>query len=214
MALRTMPRILTSLLSAAFILIPLTHADDHALNEKVAVKSSEQGTFYSQLSLSSWQETFQLTSPGNEVDLISTPLGLCPGVGYRKHFASAWAWDANGCAFFGSANLGVSATASNSNLSYTTTRNNFVVGLQSSIGVLWNGTGEKHQFGIGVPLVLSHESFSGPAVGSISSGTQVQTGVLLETRFYSSGNLCVDPKLAWFQTSHNLLWSLNFGLDL
>ena len=192
----------------------LAHAEEMSVHEKMDVKSSDQGTFYSQLSVSSWQETFQLSSPAGEVDLISTPLGFCPGLGYRKRFAPAWSWDANGCVFLGTADLGVSSTLSTSNLTYTTTRSNFVLGLQSSLGILWTGLSGKHQFGVGVPLVLSHESFNSPAVGTISSSTQVQTGVLLESRFYSSGNLCIDPKLAWFQTSHNLLWSLNFGLDL
>jgi hypothetical protein len=195
----------------------LAHAEEISVHEKTDVKPSDQGIFYSQLSVSSWQETFQLSSsasPGSEVDLISTPLGFCPGLGYRKHFAPDWSWDANGCVFLGTADLGVSSTLSNSNLTYTTTRSNFVLGLQSSLGILWEGLSRKHQFGIGVPLVLSHESFNAASVGTISSATQVQTGVLLESRFYSSGNLCIDPKLAWFQTSHNLLWSLNFGLDL
>jgi hypothetical protein len=207
-------RLIMFFLAISLLATSLAHAEEISVHEKTDVKPSDQGTFYSQLSLSSWQETFQLSSPSGEVDLISTPLGFCPGLGYRKHFAPAWSWDANGCAFLGTADLGVSSTPSTSNLTYTTTRSNFVLGLQSSIGILWTGLSGKHQFGVGVPLVLSHESFNAPAVGTLSSATQVQTGVQLESRFYSSGNLCIDPKLAWFQTSHNLLWSLNFGLDL
>jgi hypothetical protein len=207
-------QVFTIPLAILLLATSLTHAEELSAHEKTDVQPSGQGTFYSQLSVSSWQETFQLSSPGSEVDLISTPLGFCPGLGYRKHFAPDWSWDANGCVFLGTADLGVSSTLSNSNLTYTTTRSNFVLGLQSSVGILWEGLSKKHQFGVGVPLVLSHESFNNAAVGTISSATQVQTGVLLETRFYSSGNLCIDPKLAWFQTSHNLLWSLNFGLDL
>ena len=108
----------------------------------------------------------------------------------------------------------MSAAPTKSTLTYTTSKSNFVWGLQSQLGILWNAGGGKHQVGLGVPFVLSHESFDTPLVGGISSSTQVQTGVLLESRFYSSGNFCVDPKLAWFQTSHNLLWSLNFGLEI
>lgn len=187
---------------------------DQTLNVKSSASIGEQGIFYGQVSLSSWQQTYPWTASGQEVDLISAPIGFCPGAGYRKSFAPAWSWDVNGCVFLGAADLSMSSNDSASTLTYTTTKNNFVLGLQSQAGILWNANGGRHQFGIGVPLMFNHESFDAPLTGNISSSTQVQTGVFLESRFYSSGNFCVDPKLAWFQTSHNLLWSLNFGLDL
>ena len=57
---------------------------DQILNVKSSAGVESLGILYTQLSLSSWQETFQLTSPGQEVELISTPIGFCPGAGYRQ----------------------------------------------------------------------------------------------------------------------------------
>jgi hypothetical protein len=180
-----------------------------------------QGTFYSQVSLSSWQETLQLSGTtifnnengGDEVDVLTDSLGICPGIGYRKPFSPIWSWDVNACAFFGRASLDLSSNSASSGVSYDS-KNNTVIGLQSSVGLLWNVAKSKHQLGIALPIIIRHSSWSAPVGASISPETALLTGIQLESRFYSKGNFCFDPKIIWLQTTHTLMWSLNFGVDL
>jgi hypothetical protein len=172
------------------------------------------GTLYGQFSLSSWQDAITLNTTGQASSrLIQTTTALCPGVGFRKAISAYASWDINGCAFYGTADINNDATAAT--VTNYSSKNNTVYGLQSAVGILFNPGGIKHQIGIEIPFLLRHSSPSSAGIGtSFSSTTALQTGIELDTRFYSKNSFCVDPKLAWFQTTHTMLWSLNFGMDL
>lgn len=172
------------------------------------------GTPYGEFSFSQWQDSLSLLSNGgSSTRILEEPTGICPGAGYRESIDSDWSWDVNGCAFFGTTEANVDAT-SGSSATYRS-KNNSVYGLQSAIGFLWNPGGIRHQIGIEAPLLLRHTSVSASQAGdSFSHTTALQTGLQIDLRFYSKGAFWFNPKLAWFQTSHTGLWSLNFAMDL
>lgn len=177
-------------------------------------QSDLSGKLYGEFSLSSWQDGLTLNAAGQaSTHLLQTATVLCPGVGFRKALSRYASWDINGCAFYGISEINNDITA---NVATTySSKNNSVYGLQSAVGILFSPGGIKHQFGIEIPFLLRHSSpdTAGPGT-SFSSTTALQTGIQLDTRFYSKNGFCVDPKLAWFQTTHTMLWSLNFGMDL
>jgi hypothetical protein len=179
-----------------------------------AAPSELPGAFYGEFSFSSWQDGLTLNTAGQASSrLIQTTTAFCPGVGFRKALSRDIAWDVNGCGFYGISEINNDSTT-NIVTSYSS-KNNAVYGLQSAVGILFSPGGIKHQIGIEVPFLLRHSSPNGAGPGtSISSTTALQTGIQLDTRFYSKNSFCVDPKLAWFQTTHTMLWSLNFGMDL
>jgi hypothetical protein len=174
-----------------------------------------KGKFYSQISLSSWQDPLTLAGPGvAPVAVDADPIGICPGLGYRKSWSKSWSWDVNACIFIGRADADLDSNSFGSGLDYQA-KNVFVTGLESSLGVLWTPPGQKNQIGFGVPFLLRYSSWPDPGSGfSVASDTNIHTGVLIETRFYAKSSLCFDPKLEWFQDIHRLMWSLNFTLDL
>jgi hypothetical protein len=171
------------------------------------------GTGYGEFSLSQWQDSLNINTVGQaSTRVLEEPIGICPGAGYRDPISSNWAWDINGCVFFGTADVHVDNT-SGATLSYSS-KNNAVYGIESGFGFLWSPAGIKHQIGIGIPVLIRHTNLNTTTAGaSFSSTTAVQTGLEIDYRFYSTHGFCFDPKLAWFQTSHTGLWSINFGTD-
>jgi hypothetical protein len=164
--------------------------------------------------LSSWQDGLTLNTAGQASShLLQTTTAFCPGVGYRKPLSRDVAWDINGCGFYGISEINNDSTGSS--ITNYSSKNNSVYGVESAFGFLFSPGGIKHQLGIEIPVLYRHSNPSAAGAGtSFSSTNAVQTGIELDTRFYSAKGFCVDPKLAWFQTTHTMLWSLNFGMDL
>jgi hypothetical protein len=188
--------------------------------EGKVVDSVDLTHWYAQASLSSWQENLTLSglnihnavTGSNQVSVLADPIGLCLGAGYREHFRPNLSWDVNSCLFLGRAS-GFDSSSLPAGVSYNS-KDQFSIGLQNAVGILWNPSDSKHQLGLAIPVILNHVSWPSSSGASVSPSMHVDSGVLIESRFYSNGNFCFDPKLAWLQTSHSVLWSLNFTVDL
>jgi hypothetical protein len=203
-----------TLLISTFLFSISSFADTAQVSSTTAAPDSPKGKLYGEFSFSSWQDGMTLNTSGlGSTHLIQTATGICPGVGFRNSISKYAAWDVNGCAFFGTSEIDNDTTVNNG-ASYAS-KNNTVYGLQSAAGILFSPGGIKHQIGVEIPFLLRHSNANSAGPGtSFSSATALQTGIQLDTRFYSANSFCVDPKLAWFQTTHTMLWSINFGVDL
>jgi hypothetical protein len=205
--------LIATLVFTTLIFASLANASEIKSETAAPSTALQTGTFYGQLSLTQFQDSLSLNTPGQPTTrVLESPLGVCPGLGYRHGLSSNWGWDLNGCAFLGSSEAAVDSTTGSS--STYLSKNNFVYGLQGAAGFLWSPGGITHQIGLEIPILVRHTDISDPGSGSSFTQTSaVQTGFQIDTRFYSAKGFCFDPKLAWYQTSHTIQWSIDFALD-